>query len=80
MIVSGIVLACQPDHSSGLHERIDALPWAQVRHTDPRGRLVVVIEAADTEESMARVKQLQALPDVLMAELGGYYLDEQPET
>ncbi len=79
MIVSGIVLVCPSDESAGVRARVEELPWAEVRHTDPSGRLVVVIEAADTAESMTRLKQLQALPDVLMAELGGYYQDEAPE-
>ena len=79
MIVSGIVVACRPADIASLSERIDALPWGEVHHSDPKGRLVVVIEAEDTEESMERLKRVQALPHVLMAELGAYYLDEAAE-
>ena len=64
-----------PESRASLIERIEALPWAEVRHTD-EGRMAVVVEAADTEQSMERVRQLQSLPRVLSAELGGYYLDE----
>ncbi len=79
MVVSGIVVACRPGDIGSVSERIDALPWGEVHHCDPNGRLIVVIEAEDTEESMARLKRVQALPHVLMAELGAYYLDEAAE-
>jgi nitrate reductase NapAB chaperone NapD len=74
--ISGIVVACRPQDLAGTTEALDALPWAEVHYTDPRGRLVATIEAADTDESMARLSEIQALPRVLMAELAGYYLDE----
>ena len=51
MIVSAVVVVCQPESRASLIERIEALPWAEVRHTD-EGRMVVVVEAADTEQSM----------------------------
>jgi nitrate reductase NapAB chaperone NapD len=74
--ISGIVVACRPEDLSGTTEALDALPWAEVHYSDPRGRLVATIEAADTDESMTRLGEVQALPRVLMAELAGYYLDE----
>lgn len=76
MNISGIVVACRPEDVSGTSEALGALPWAEVHYTDPRGRLVATIEAADTDQSMARLGEIQALPRVLMAELAGYYLDE----
>ncbi len=79
MVVSGIVVACRPGDIGSLREQIDALPWGEVHHSDANGRLVVVIEGADTDESMERLKRVQALPHVLMAELGAYYLDEAAE-
>jgi nitrate reductase NapAB chaperone NapD len=80
--ISGIVVACRPEDLDGTTEALNALPWIEVHYTDPRGRLVATIEAADTDESMARLVEVQALPRVLMAELAGYYLDEdeQPDS
>jgi nitrate reductase NapAB chaperone NapD len=77
--VSGIVVACRPEHLDGVAERLNALAWAEVHYTDSRGRLVVTIEAADTDESRARLEQIQALPRVLMAELAEYHLEEEKQ-
>jgi nitrate reductase NapAB chaperone NapD len=77
--ISGIVVACRPEDLAETAEAVDALPWAEVHYTDPRGRLVATLEAADTDESVARLQEVQALPRVLMAELAGYYLDEEAQ-
>jgi nitrate reductase NapD len=75
VIVSGIVVACRPEHLDAVREAIDALEWAEVHHPDPRGRLVVTIEARDTQESVARLLELQRLPQVMSAELAEYHVD-----
>ena len=72
MTVSGIVVACRPDDLTEAKEVLNGLTWAEVHYTDPDGRLVVTIEAEDVEESMDRLKQLQGLPRVLMAELAEF--------
>jgi len=77
MTISGIVVACRPKHTTEVCEAVNALSWAQVHHTDRHGRLVVTIEAAGTDESMDRLKQLQGLGNVIMAELAGYYVGEE---
>jgi nitrate reductase NapAB chaperone NapD len=75
--VSGVVVACRPEDLSGVIDSLDALPWAEVHHTDAAGKLVVSIEARDAGESIARLREIQTLPGVVMAELGGYYVDEE---
>jgi nitrate reductase NapD len=77
--ISGIVVACRPEHLAEIRGTLKRLDWADVHYTDPNGRLVVTIEAADVDESMDRLKQLQALPRVLMAELAEYCIEEQDE-
>ena len=79
MTISGIVVACRPEHLAETRETLKRLDWADVHYTDPKGRLVVTIEATDVDESMDRLKQLQALPRVLMAELAEYCIEEQDE-
>jgi nitrate reductase NapAB chaperone NapD len=63
--VSGIVVACRPEHLAETTEAVDAFPWAEVHYSDPNGRLVVTIEADGVGESMDRLKDLQDLPRVL---------------
>ena len=77
MTVSGIVVACRPEHLAETTEAVDAFPWAEVHYTDPNGRLVVTIEADGVGESMDRVKDLQDLPCVLMAEMAEFAVEEE---
>ena len=69
MNVSGVVVACRPEHLDPVAEAVEALPWAQVHHRDGQGRLVVTIEAADEDEGAARLRGLQQLEHVVMAEM-----------
>ena len=77
MTVSGIVMVCRPEDLEATTGAVDALPWADVHYTDPKGRLVVTIEAADVDESIERLETLQRLPRVLTAELAQYCIDAQ---
>ena len=74
MNVSGVVVACRPENLDLVAEAVAAFPWAQVHHRDARGRLVVTIEAADSEESAARLRDLQELEQVVMAEMAEYVM------
>jgi len=75
VIISGIVVASRPEHLSQISEEVNALPWAKVHFSDPRGRLVVTLEASDLDESVERMKALQALPRVLSAALAEFCSD-----
>ena len=76
MIISGVVVASRPEHLSEISEEVNGLPWAEVHFSDPKGRLVVTLEASDIDESMERMKTLQALPLVLSAALAEFCSDE----
>ncbi len=78
MMISGVVVACRPEHLSAVTDGINALPWAEVHHTDPQGRLVVTVEASDADASIDCVRKLQDLPHVSMAEMAQYCVDEEP--
>lgn len=77
MQISGIVVVCRSEHLAEVRQTIDAFPWAEVHHVDPKGRLVVTIEAKDTNESIAYVRTLQGLPHVQMAEMAEF-VDDNP--
>lgn len=76
--VSGVVVLCRPENIGAVTEVLAELPWAEVHHVDPTGRLVVTIEASDAEQSMSHMGHLQTLPGVLNASLGTVYLDRNP--
>jgi nitrate reductase NapD len=77
VIISGIVVASRPEHLAEVSQALEAISWAEVHFSDPRGRLVVMIEAADLDQSVDRLKELQALPRVLMADLAQYCIEEE---
>ena len=77
MIISGIVVASRPEHLAEVNQALEAIPWVDVHFSDPRGRLVVIMEAADLDQSVDRLRQLQELPHVLMAELAQYCIEEE---
>ena len=79
MTVSGIVMACRPEHLGEMADVVNALDWAEVHYTDQNGRLVVTIEASDIDESMNRLKELQGLPQAIMAELAEFVVEEADE-
>jgi nitrate reductase NapAB chaperone NapD len=76
VIISGIVVASRPEHLAELSQALEAISWADVHFSDPRGRLVVTIEATDLDQSADRLRELQELPRVLMAELAQYCIEE----
>ncbi len=75
MSVSGVLLGCRPDRLEAVIERLGALPWARVHYPQPDGRMVVTIEGS-VHDSVDRVRVLQKLPDVLMAEMVELRLEE----
>jgi len=72
MMLSGIVVACRSEDVTETIARIEALPWADVHYAKRDGHLVVTIEADDMDQSIERLKALQGMPRVLMAELAQY--------
>ena len=77
MIISGIVMASRPDRMDELRDAVNAISWAEAHFSDSIGRLVVTTEAADLDQSMDRLRVLQALPEAAMAELSQYYMEDQ---
>ena len=65
MTISGIVMACRPEDLAATTQAVQDFAWADVHYTDPRGRIVVTIEADDIDESIDRLEELQGLPRVL---------------
>ncbi len=75
MLISGVVVACLPEHIPAVSDAINALEWAEVHYTDPKGKLVVTVEAADADASGQCIGTLQSLPHVSMAAMSEF-LDE----
>ena len=74
--VSGLCVTARPENLETVEALIDDLPGTAVHARDPHsGRLVVVMERASIEEHRQGLRELQALPGVLAAELVLHFQD-----
>jgi len=67
--IASIVVQARPEHLNEVADAIESLPSAQIYTRDPKGKLVVVIEAADTGSIGATLNAISLLPHVLTASL-----------
>jgi nitrate reductase NapD len=67
--IASILVRVRPEHLDEAARAIEALPGAQIYSRDPKGKLVVVLEAADTGSIGATLNVISCLPHVLTASL-----------
>ena len=79
MMISGVLVVSKPEHQSQVRTALEMLPWAEVHHADPDGRLVITIEADDVEQATARLCEVKELPRVILAEMVEHYVEDQSE-
>jgi nitrate reductase NapD len=75
--VASILVQARPERLDAAAHAIEAFPAAQIYARDARGKLVVVVEAADAGAIGATLNRISALPDVLTAALVFHGRDEQ---
>ncbi len=74
--VSGLCVTTRADRLAEIEETISNRPGLEVHARDPQsGKLVVVQERATIEEHRKGLRELQALPGVLTAELVLHFRD-----
>jgi len=74
--VSGLCVTTRADRLAEIEETISSRPGLEIHARDPQsGKLVVVQERATIEEHRQGLRELQALPGVLTAELVLHYRD-----
>ena len=77
MNLSGILVIANKDYLSDVIASLDALPGVEVHHVDePSGRLVAVQEAEDINAEVDGLRQIKALPHIVMAEMVYHYIAE----
>jgi periplasmic nitrate reductase NapD len=67
--VASIVVLTRPERLAEAEEAIAAIAGAEVFSRDDKGKLVVVIEAADVGAVGARLNEIAVLPPVVSATL-----------
>jgi periplasmic nitrate reductase NapD len=67
--IASILVQARPERLDAAAAAIEALPGAQIYSRNPKGKLVVVIEAPDTGSIGASLNAISLLPGVLTAAL-----------
>jgi nitrate reductase NapD len=74
--IASILVQARPERLDAVVREIEALGAAQVFSRDPRGKVVVVIEASDVGVIGGKLATISLLPDVLNASLVFHGTDE----
>jgi nitrate reductase NapD len=77
MMISGVLVVAKPEHQSQVRTALEVFPWADVHHQDPDGRLVITIEADDTDQAIARLQEIKDLPRVVLAEMVEHHVEDK---
>jgi len=74
--VSGLCIVARPEDLTGLESSLNQRPGVEVHACDPSsGKLVVVQECTTVEEHRDGLREIQALPGVICADLVMLYQD-----
>jgi len=74
--IASILVQARPERLDLAARAIEALPGAQIYSRDPKGKLVVVIEAPDVGTIGATLNTISLMPHVLTAALVFHGTDE----
>ncbi len=74
--VSSVVIRSLPEHLPEVERALLAAGLGEVHFKDDQGRMVVTIEGADADEEISKLRAIQNLPFVLVANLSYTYSDD----
>lgn len=74
--VASILVQARPERLDAAARTIETLPGAQIFSRDPKGKLVVVVEADDVGRIGEVLNTISLMPDVLTAALVFHRTDE----
>ena len=74
--IASILVQAKPERLDAAARAIEALPGTEIYSRDPKGKLVVVIEALDVGSIGATLNTISLIPDVLTAALVFHGTDE----
>jgi nitrate reductase NapAB chaperone NapD len=78
-MISGILVVTRPEREGETRAALQAYPWLEIHHSDSKGRLVITIDSSSTEEGMGRLREIQELPQVILAEMMEHYVEDGTE-
>ncbi len=74
--IASILVQARPERLDAAAQAIEALSGAQIYSRDPKGKLVVVLEAPDVGSIGSTLNTISLMPDVLTAALVFHGTDE----
>jgi len=74
--IASILVQAKPERLDAAARAIEALPGTEIYARDPKGKLVVVIEALDVGSIGTALNTISSIPDVLTAALVFHGTDE----
>jgi periplasmic nitrate reductase NapD len=75
--IASILVQSRPERLDAAARAIEALPGTQIYSRDPKGKLVVVVEALDVGSVGATLNTISMMPEVLTAALVFHGTDEE---
>ena len=75
--IASILVQALPQRLDDAARAIEAIPGAQIYSRDPKGKLVIVIEASSVSAVGAALNAISAMPTVLTAALVFHGTDER---
>ncbi|MCP3931399.1 MAG: chaperone NapD [Bacteroidetes bacterium] len=79
MNLSSVVVQTLPDNLDELLKILQNSDFCEYHLHDEKGRIIVTIEGKNTESEVAKMQQLQSLPQVLSAEMVFSFSEEELE-
>ena len=73
--IASILVQTRPERLAAVATEIAALPDCEIFNRDPRGKLVVVVDAADTGSLGSTLNTIAALPGIYSASLVFHAID-----
>ena len=74
--IASILVQARPDRLDAAARHIETLPGTQIYSRDPKGKLVVVVEASDVGAIGGTLNTISMMPEVLTAALVFHGTDE----
>jgi len=79
MNISSIIVKTLPEHLEDVKKEIDKTGFCDIHFEDERGIIIVTIEGKNVEEEIEKVRILEALPNVISADMHMSYCEDELE-
>ena len=77
MNISSIVVQTLPQNVESVIESLKQSGVCDYHMHDPKGKIIVTVEGKDVEEEIAKLVEIQILPDIIAADMMMTYQEDQ---